>query len=139
LQEALVAMLDALQRFRGESTVLHFACRVAVLTAMNARRRNSLRERTLLQDGDIEAGASPPAVERLEHREVILLLLDELPEPQAEVLALHCALGYTLSEIAAASGVPLNTVRGRLVTAKQFLRKQLLDQARLVDLEGGSE
>src|SRR5258705_2463376 len=39
-QEAAYGVVDALPRFRGEGTALHFACRIAVLTAMNARRRD---------------------------------------------------------------------------------------------------
>src|SRR4051794_15105878 len=40
-QEAAVGIIDALPRHRGECTVLHFACRVAVLTAMKARRHEA--------------------------------------------------------------------------------------------------
>src|SRR5258706_15293161 len=32
-QEAAYGVIDALPRFRGEGSVLHFACRIAVLTA----------------------------------------------------------------------------------------------------------
>ncbi|MET0413252.1 MAG: sigma factor, partial [Polyangiaceae bacterium] len=38
-QEAAIGVLRALPGFRSECTLLHFACRIAVLTAMNARRR----------------------------------------------------------------------------------------------------
>src|SRR5882724_4369710 len=44
-QEAAFALVDALPRFRGEATVLHFACRTAVLTAMNVRRRERAAKR----------------------------------------------------------------------------------------------
>jgi RNA polymerase sigma-70 factor (ECF subfamily) len=36
-QESAFALMDALPRHRGECTILHFACRVALLTAMNVR------------------------------------------------------------------------------------------------------
>jgi DNA-directed RNA polymerase specialized sigma24 family protein len=39
LQESAIGLVGALKTFRGESTVLHFACRIAVLTAITARRR----------------------------------------------------------------------------------------------------
>src|SRR5260370_21570831 len=42
LQEAAIGLVRALKTFRGESTVLHFACRIAVLSALATRRR--LRE-----------------------------------------------------------------------------------------------
>ena len=38
---------------------------------------------------------------------------------------MHCVLGYTVQETAAATGSPLNTVRGRLVSAKAALRQRL--------------
>ena len=49
----------------------------------------------------------------------------------AEALALHCVLGFTIAEIAEATGAPPNTVRGRLVSAKQTLRSVLADDAEL--------
>ena len=58
-------------------------------------------------------------------------LLSELPAPQAEALALHCVLGFTVSETAVACGVPENTVRSRLVTAKAALKKRLGEDAAL--------
>jgi RNA polymerase sigma factor (sigma-70 family) len=143
LQESLVAVMEALPRFRGEGTVLHFACRVAVLTAMNARRRQRIRDRGRATEppvlADLEgADQRASASDLLERRQLVLALLDELPEPQAEVLALHCALGYTVCEIAAVVGISPNTVRGRLVTAKQVLRTKLQQDSRLRDLEGGT-
>src|SRR5690349_13638449 len=45
LQDAMVALHLALPGFRGECTTLHFACRIAVQTALNARRRSGYRSR----------------------------------------------------------------------------------------------
>src|SRR6476646_3786327 len=42
-QEAMEALVSALPSFRGECPVLHFARRVAVLTALANRRRLDLR------------------------------------------------------------------------------------------------
>ena len=42
-QEAMEALVAALPTFRGECTLLHFAWRVAVLTALANRRRLDLR------------------------------------------------------------------------------------------------
>src|SRR3954453_18495117 len=44
-QEAMTAVHLALPGFRGECSTLHFVCRVAVQTAMNARRRGRTRAR----------------------------------------------------------------------------------------------
>jgi RNA polymerase sigma-70 factor (ECF subfamily) len=53
-------------------------------------------------------------------------LCDQLSAPQAEALALHFVLGYTVQEAAALLCVPLETVRSRLRLAKQALRERVL-------------
>ncbi len=92
------------------------------------------------------AGPNPQADDQLaeivprvlEQREALRQLLDELPPEQAEALAMHCVLGCTVEETAAATGVPINTVRGRLVTAKSALRKILAENSELSDLLRGA-
>jgi RNA polymerase sigma-70 factor (ECF subfamily) len=44
-QEAVIAVLAAMQRFRGESSVAHFAHRVALHAALGARRKLNARMR----------------------------------------------------------------------------------------------
>jgi DNA-directed RNA polymerase specialized sigma24 family protein len=51
--------------------------------------------------------------------------LDELPPAQSEVLALHIVLGYSVEETAAATSVPVNTVRSRLRAALAALRSRV--------------
>ena len=132
LQESAFAVIDALPRRRRESTVLHFACRVAVLTAMNVRRREATRKRHAVRADDQEVDelatdAPSPDVALAERTSVELVqeLMDSLPLAQAEVLALHCVLGYTLPEIAESADLPLETVRSRLRAAKQAVRARL--------------
>ena len=120
----MVAVHLALGGFRGECTTLHFACRVAVQTAMNARRKAGYRMRHTpsaapLDLADLARDDRSPAqsIEAARRREALRQLLCELPEVQAEVLALHTLLGYTVEETADATGVPVNTVRSRLRNA----------------------
>jgi RNA polymerase sigma-70 factor, ECF subfamily len=149
LQESAFALLEALAGFRGDSGLRHFAARVALFTAMNARRRVKLRERlvpSMAHDAcdDFVSDMASPSAEFLASRRRRALgdLLDELPRAQAEALALHCVLGYTIAETAEAVGAPPNTVRGRLNTAKLALRKRLSEDATLnellVELERGA-
>jgi RNA polymerase sigma factor (sigma-70 family) len=132
VQEAMEAFVAALPSFRGECTVLHFAWRVAVLTALANRRRLDLRAQWSAGVGDpaaLEAadGDPSPAEATLlrERRQALGLLLDELPAAQAEVLILHAALGFTIEEIAVTVGRPIETVRSRLRLAKQALRDRI--------------
>jgi len=139
LQEAMTAVHLALPGFRGECTTLHFVCRIAVQTAMNARRRGRTRARHLTTTDDAELAElsrndeSPvELVTAARRRSALRRLLGELPEPQAEVLALHTVLGYTVEETARATGVPVNTVRSRLRAALSALRSAVqTDGARL--------
>jgi len=129
LQESMAALVSALPSFRGECTVRHFASRVAIQTALRARRRMRLRAKYVAVTADDELGdiASPELspVEQSEaarRRTALRELLTELPEIHSEVLALHIVLGFTIEETAAALSVPVNTVRSRLRRALSSLR-----------------
>jgi len=142
LQDASEAFLTALGSFRGQCTVLHFACRVAVFSALAWRRRFVLRAVPIVDDGEMEldewpadAGVSPAELAiAARRREALEALLDELPPPQAEVLILHCALDFTIDEIAGAVGRPMETVRSRLRLAKRALRERIGGNAELAEI-----
>jgi RNA polymerase sigma factor (sigma-70 family) len=140
-QECAVDFVSALRRFRGESSIRHFAARVALRSAMNARRRQRAAKRNHGLSNELDAdetafeGAAPDAL--VASRVGVQLareLCDALPPAQAEALALHCVLGYTMSEVAAICGAPLETVRSRLRTAKAALVAHALADPRLRDL-----
>ncbi|MGK4006843.1 sigma-70 family RNA polymerase sigma factor [Sorangium sp. So ce1036] len=144
-QEAVLALLQALPSFRAECTVLHFANRVAVMTALAARRRLRGRERFDALDAQVEAapdegGPSPFAeVVSARRRGVVLEVLDKMPASTAEALALHFVLGYTVDEIAALAGVSPNTIWSRLRLGKQALRRALANDVRLAELLQGRD
>jgi RNA polymerase sigma factor (sigma-70 family) len=140
-QDAVVALLQALAMFRGECSVDHFARRIALLTALAARRRVQLRARRADADGstlvDDIAGQDPSPLAgtvATRRRELVRRLLDELPDVIAEALALHFILGYTVEEIAAAASVPVNTVWSRLRLGKRALRRKLTGDTRLAEM-----
>jgi RNA polymerase sigma-70 factor (ECF subfamily) len=144
LQEAMVAAHLALAGFRGECTTLHFACRVAVQTAMNARRKAGYRSRHTpsmppLDLVDLARDDRSPAqlTEAARRRAALRQLLCELPAVQAEVLGLHTLLGYTVEETAAATQVPVNTVRSRLRNALARLRERVQGNALLRETSEG--
>jgi RNA polymerase sigma factor (sigma-70 family) len=135
--EAAYGVVEALGRFRGEGTIRHLACRVAVLTAMNVRRRESAAKRDgARDDADIERveeSAAGPEERAMTASLVPIVreLVGSLPEPLAEALTLHVIMGYTVSEIAKASGAPVETIRSRLRLARLALRKSVLGNPRL--------
>ena len=144
-QDAVIALLTALLTFRGECSVEHFANRIALLTALAARRRARTRARTVepetdsfadvAADADTGEHASPLATTVAARRRMLVRqLLDELPDVIAEALASHFILGYTVDEIAASSSVPANTVWSRLRLGKQALRRKLERDAELAEM-----
>jgi RNA polymerase sigma-70 factor (ECF subfamily) len=142
LQEASEGFLGALRSFRGECSVLHFACRVAVFSALAWRRRVTFRTAQMVDAPDLDEGLADAWLSPVElaiaarRREALETLLDELPPPQAEVLVLHCALDFTVDEIAAAVGRPTETVRSRLRLAKRALRERIGGSAELAEILG---
>lgn len=140
-QDAVIAFLRALNSFRGECTVLHFASRVSLLTALAARRRLRLRSRWAETEGHPietipdEELRSPLSTTLAAHRrELVAQLLDDLPDVIAESLALHFILGYTVEEIATAISVSPNTVWSRLRLGKRALRRKLQGDTQLAEM-----
>jgi RNA polymerase sigma factor (sigma-70 family) len=150
-QDAVIALLGALSKFRNECGVTHFAHRIALLTALAALRRARVRLRwTDSIDQDIEERGAERKLDLLvddddvasplattvsaRRRALVRQLLDELPEVIAEALALHFILGYTVDEIAEAAEISPNTVWSRLRLGKQALRRKLEGNFRLAEL-----
>jgi len=141
VQDCAFGVIEALPKRRGESTVLHFACRVAALSALKVRRRDATQKRYSIraEESSVELCPSsrPTPDEVLSARVSASLmreLLDSLPFEQAEVLMLHCVLGFTIQEMAVTSQVSVETLRSRMRLAKQALRLRVLADPRMGEL-----
>jgi RNA polymerase sigma-70 factor (ECF subfamily) len=133
--EILLAVLEALPSFRRDSTLLHFAIRIAVRRTTRARRRSQsilgFLERWYLGDRAlVTAPVSPHKLTLADRRRE----LSALPEVQAETLVLRSVLGHSVSEVATITAAPINTVRSRLRLAKEALRRQIESDASFVEL-----
>src|SRR5262249_19342612 len=126
---SLIALVQALPSFRGECAPEHYASRIAVRTAVAAPkpvravggRPAQAQLGTPASADALPAGGGPaPRRER-----IIRDLLGEIPDEQAESMALRFVLGWSLEEVGQATGVPVNTVRSRLRLAKQALRRRI--------------
>jgi RNA polymerase sigma-70 factor (ECF subfamily) len=144
LQEVMIAVHEALPGFRGECKMQHFACRVAFQTTMNIRRRARYRSHFTPASPPDEVAAlmcdkeTPErALAAARRREVLRRALGDLPRAQSETLGLHAILGYSVDETAAAMGVPRDTVRSRLRSARAGLRARFQGSEDLLDSLGG--
>lgn len=76
---------------------------------------------------------------RRERSRIWQRLLDDLPDEQAETIALRVLLDYSLEETATTMGVPVNTVRSRIRLAREALRRRIdADPETLELLRGGT-
>jgi RNA polymerase sigma factor (sigma-70 family) len=130
-QDVLLAVIAALPGFRGDSTLLHFAVRIAARKSVLIRRRS----RSVLGwlegfwRGEHPLRPSPASAHeelRAERQRALLrLLLSELPDAQAEALLLRVVCGYSIEEISVITQTQFNTVRSRLRLAKEALRQRI--------------
>lgn len=101
-----------------EGRELAFLCGTAVRVAANTRRSLSNRQRqhteSMLDDLPSYAPSGEAALEQMQARRLLDLILDRLPEEQRTVFVLSEIEGMTAPEIAAIVGVPLGTVSSRL-------------------------
>ena len=142
VQHSLIALVQALPAFRGECSPAHYAARIVARTVIAIRhtaqrrsdRRNDEVELDMLESGNTSQHEAMNAERR---RAALRELLAQLPEEQAETLALRVALGFSLPEVAAATGAPLNTVRSRIRLAKEALRKRIDADPSLLELLEG--
>jgi RNA polymerase sigma-70 factor (ECF subfamily) len=141
IQQALIAIVQALPRFRGECSPMHYASRIVVRTAVHARHR--ARKQASGRVTDVEVDAVPFEETQVDEelrserqRARVRALIDELPPEQGEVIALRIGLGLSWEEMAAATGVPLNTLRSRIRRAKEGIRRRIEeDPALAAELE----
>lgn len=138
VQDAMLALVIALPRFRGECQPKTFASRIAARVAIAAARR-SRRERSAAADLDVdhlESIARRPTDEIADRRtsELLVTLLTRIPPEQARTLCLRAVERRSLPEIAAETAVPLNTVRSRVRLAKAALRAEIDRDPAFTDL-----
>jgi len=129
IQQTFIAFVGAVGTFRGDCHPAGFASRIAVHTAISSRRRAKSQRARVAALAALESiqphpgGRGPDVASR--RRRLVRELLDQLPEDQAETLALHVMLGHSMEEVAKAMRCSVNTAKSRLRLAKSALRRRI--------------
>jgi RNA polymerase sigma-70 factor (ECF subfamily) len=131
-QQALLEILRAAAGFRGESSVQHWAGRIAARTILRYLARE--RRKTDPVVADIES-SQVYTLPRERVRDALPRGMDEylqtLPEAQRRSIVLHHGMGYSLDEVAKLMAVSRNTVKSRLRLGTSTLRKLVRRERRI--------
>ena len=127
-QEAFVRAFRAWDRWTPDAPAEVWLQRIAINVAINARKRERLREvgEVLRRLG---RPADAPDPQETAERGDIVAALRKLPPKQSAALVLRHLHGYTNREIAEALGVPERTVASRLAAARKRLQEELGGEA----------
>jgi RNA polymerase sigma factor (sigma-70 family) len=138
LQDVFYELVEAYRLMKPVEQVTAWLFRVArnrITDLFRSKRREALRnEPAAVENGDMlqledmlpSPGAGPEAVyARTVLLEELDAALDELPEEQREVFIAHEVMGYSFKELAAQTGVSVNTLLSRKHYAVLYLRERL--------------
>jgi RNA polymerase sigma-70 factor, ECF subfamily len=132
-QTIFLELFQSLPNFRGENLV-PWTDSIAVRTAVRharSRRVRSARDASVDPE-ELTAEVAPP----IEHGvpRAIVEYLAELPETRRVALVLRHVMGYSVEEIAELTDVSPNTVKDRLLQAREQVRKTLRRELGLLPL-----
>jgi RNA polymerase sigma-70 factor (ECF subfamily) len=137
-QVILMEILKSAGSFRGES-LMGWSDRIAVRTAIRharERRIHGLRFQSA-EDLDALAWSSDAALVGADLARDLRAYLAQLPEARRVVLVLRHMLDYSIEDIAEATEVSPNTVKDRLLHARQQLRR-MIRRDRMIDQSRGN-
>jgi RNA polymerase sigma-70 factor (ECF subfamily) len=127
-QEVFLKAYENIEKFRGEAKVSSWLYRIAYNLSMNWSERRAGRE-TQLDDALADTLPAPADVsdELLEQQRQLALVREALagmPEKYRAVIDLYYFKEKSYQEIADALAIPINTVKIRLLRAKERLRER---------------
>jgi len=126
-QDAIVAALEGIHRYRGEAPFVSWVCGIAVRRHADLRRKEIEERQRLqcLQHGHEPDPSEAVAASDTEHR--LWNLIHQLPLSHQEVLIAR-ATSESTTQAAGGMGVTANAFRVRLHRARLALRRLLMAQ-----------
>jgi RNA polymerase sigma-70 factor (ECF subfamily) len=135
VQDALVELARALPRFEGRSALTTYAHPIVLRAGYRTLARRA-EQRRVIDDAALERAAGPDDPESRAHvrsqLERLHRVLDALPDSQRVAFVLCAVERLSHEEAAELEGVPVDTLRKRLVRARQELARRLAADPELV-------
>ena len=123
-QDAFVRAYKALPDFRGQAAVRSWLYRIATNLALNAVQRRKEYPAETLPEAPSTSGPEGDA-ERGQMAEDLRAAIDKLPDDLRIPLVMREYGGMAYQDIADDLGIPLNTVRTRILRARRSLREAM--------------
>ena len=129
LQEGFIKIFNKIGSFRSEGSFEGWMKRIMINTAINHYHKNLKHQRyveineiqeQLSDDNDQEIDPELPV-----NKEIILAIVQNMPEGYRFVFNMFVFEGYSHAEIAEKLGVSVNTSKTQLFKARQYLRKRI--------------
>jgi RNA polymerase sigma-70 factor (ECF subfamily) len=145
LQEAYLQAYRAMRKFRGESSLSTWLCRLVLNECLGRVRRQERRQNILPITADPSAQTMNAVLNddlerpdrvaaRAQMRDLLERTVDELPESFRVIFVLRSVEDLSVEETARCLNLPEATVRTRHFRARSLLRESL---ARQIDLAEG--
>jgi RNA polymerase sigma-70 factor (ECF subfamily) len=132
-QSIFLELFQSLPSFKGEN-LLPWADSIAVRTAVKHARSRRVRSarNASVDPEELTSDPASPAEHGLPR--AVIEYLGDLPETRRVALVLRHVMGYSVEEIAELTDVSPNTVKDRLVQAREQVRKTLRRELGLLPL-----
>ncbi len=122
-QEVFIRFYEALNKFRGDSSVGTYLTRIAINLSLNEIKRRKRRFSIFSKE---EEGWHKGAIDdRMDMNEMITYEFNRLEPDFRAVATLRLVEGYSTEETATILGIPLGTALSRLARAQKKLRTAL--------------
>ena len=140
VQDAMLRIYRALDRFKGQSSFSTWVYRITMNTCLDELRRRKVRASTSL-DTLLESGWSPTdetdtpehhAIDA-ERRKALSGAIQSLPEDMRSAIVLREMQGLSYEEISDVLSVNVGTIKSRISRGREKLREKLKKNAELFD------
>ncbi|MGC4086535.1 MAG: sigma-70 family RNA polymerase sigma factor [Polyangiaceae bacterium] len=123
-QAIMIEILSSAGSYRGDN-LLGWADRIAARTAMRHARKRRVRATQVEPDFDVDELPRAPNDSIADHEtpRPLVHYLAALPEARRVVLVLRHVMDYSIDEIAELTSVSRNTVKDRLLHAREQMRR----------------
>jgi RNA polymerase sigma-70 factor (ECF subfamily) len=139
-QTAMIAIVDTVGSYRGDSSLDSWASAIAAHTVYKHIRRRSTERRlfaSLDPDTLVASRSSSRAGREVMMREIVarvLVHLDAIEEAKAWTFVLHDVCGYDMREIAKITGATTSAAQTRLVRGRREVHERIANDPELADL-----